>query len=396
MPVAGTAKSFRSLRTAHFTESVIREMSRLAIAHGAVNLAQGFPDFAAPVNLKQAAIDAINADHNQYPITWGTKPFRQAIAAKYARTYNLPVDPEREITVTCGATEGMIASLLAVTNPDDEIVVFEPYYENYHPDMLLCGATRRLVKLHAPDWTFDRDELRRAFSSRTKAIIINTPNNPTGKVFDRDELTFIASLCQEFDALAITDEIYEHIIYDGQQHIPIITLPGMRDRTILINSMSKTFSVTGWRVGWVIASPDLSNSIRKVHDFLTVGAATPLQQAGVMALNQHDEYFNGLSEEYNGRRKAAIDMLEGAGFRCFVPRGAYYVMTDISAFGAASDVQFARYMVEQIGVAGVPGSSFYHNPDSGSQQMRFCFCKKYETLQAAGAKLAHLAGLRRY
>ena len=396
MPVAGTAKSFRSLRTAHFTESVIREMSRLAIAHGAVNLAQGFPDFAAPVNLKQAAIDAINADHNQYPITWGTKPFRQAIAAKYARTYNLPVDPEREITVTCGATEGMIASLLAVTNPDDEIVVFEPYYENYHPDMLLCGATRRLVKLHAPDWTFDRDELRRAFSSRTKAIIINTPNNPTGKVFDRDELTFIASLCQEFDALAITDEIYEHIIYDGQQHIPIITLPGMRDRTILINSMSKTFSVTGWRVGWVIASPDLSNSIRKVHDFLTVGAATPLQQAGVMALNQHDEYFNGLSEEYNGRRKAAIDMLEGAGFHCFVPRGAYYVMTDISAFGAASDVEFARYMVEHIGVAGVPGSSFYHNSDSGSQQMRFCFCKKYETLQAAGAKLAHLAGLRRY
>ena len=396
MPVAGTAKSFRSLRTAHFTESVIREMSRLAIAHGAVNLAQGFPDFAAPVNLKQAAIDAINADHNQYPITWGTKPFRQAIAAKYARTYNLPVDPEREITVTCGATEGMIASLLAVTNPDDEIVVFEPYYENYHPDMLLCGATRRLVKLHAPDWTFDRDELRRAFSSRTKAIIINTPNNPTGKVFDRDELTFIASLCQEFDALAITDEIYEHIIYDGQQHIPIIPLPGMRDRTILINSMSKTFSVTGWRVGWVIASPDLSNSIRKVHDFLTVGAATPLQQAGVMALNQHDEYFNGLSEEYNGRRKAAIDMLEGAGFHCFVPRGAYYVMTDISAFGAASDVEFARYMVEHIGVAGVPGSSFYHNSDSGSQQMRFCFCKKYETLQAAGAKLAHLAGLRRY
>ena len=290
----------------------------------------------------------------------------------------------------------MIASLLAVTNPDDEIVVFEPYYENYHPDMLLCGATRRLVKLHAPDWTFDRDERRRAFSSRTKAIIINTPNNPTGKVFDRDELTFIASLCQEFDALAITDEIYEHIIYDGQQHIPIITLPGMRDRTILINSMSKTFSVTGWRVGWVIASPDLSNSIRKVHDFLTVGAATPLQQAGVMALNQHDEYFNGLSEEYNGRRKAAIDMLEGAGFHCFVPRGAYYVMTDISAFGAASDVEFARYMVEHIGVAGVPGSSFYHNSDSGSQQMRFCFCKKYETLQAAGAKLAHLAGLRRY
>jgi len=396
MSTAAVAKSFRSARTANFTESVIREMTRLAMIHGAVNLAQGFPDFAAPVDLKQAAIDAINADHNQYPITWGTKPFRQAIAAKYANTYNLPVDPEREITVTCGATEGMIASLLAVADPDDEIVVFEPYYENYHPDTLLCGAVRKLVKLHAPDWTFDRDELRRAFSSKTKAIIINTPNNPTGKVFSLDEMTFIASLCQEFDALAITDEIYEHITYDGEKHIPMITLPGMRDRTILINSMSKTFSVTGWRVGWVIASPDLSNSIRKVHDFLTVGAATPLQQAGVMALQQHESYFNGLSEEYVGRRKAALDMLEGAGFRCFVPKGAYYVMADISAFGAASDVEFAKYMVEEIGVAAVPGSSFYYNSALGSQQIRFCFCKKYETLAAAGVKLAQLAGRRRF
>ncbi len=396
MSTVAVAKSFRSARTANFTESVIREMTRLAVIHGAVNLAQGFPDFAAPVDLKQAAVDAINADHNQYPITWGTKPFRQAIAAKYARTYNLPVDPEREITVTCGATEGMIASLLAVADPEDEIVVFEPYYENYHPDTLLCGAVRKLVKLHAPDWTFDRDELRRAFSPKTKAIIINTPNNPTGKVFSLEEMTFIASLCQEFDALAITDEIYEHITYDGEKHIPMITLPGMRDRTILINSMSKTFSVTGWRVGWVIASPELSNSIRKVHDFLTVGAATPLQQAGVMALQQHDAYFNGLSEEYVGRRKAAIEMLEGAGFRCFVPKGAYYVMADISAFGAANDVEFAKYMVEEIGVAAVPGSSFYYNSALGSQQIRFCFCKKYETLAAAGVKLAQLAGRRRF
>ncbi|MES1258026.1 MAG: aminotransferase class I/II-fold pyridoxal phosphate-dependent enzyme [Acidobacteriota bacterium] len=394
MPVAPVAKSFRSARTAHFTESVIREMTRLAIVHGAVNLAQGFPDFAAPVDLKQAAIDAIAADHNQYPITWGTKPFRQAIAAKYARTYNLPVDPEREITVTCGATEGMIAALLAVADPGDEVVVFEPFYENYHPDTLLCGAERRLVKLHAPDWTFDPDELRRAFSSRTKAIILNTPNNPTGKVFTHEELSYIASLCQEFDALAITDEIYEHITYDGHRHIPIITLPGMRERTILVNSMSKTFSVTGWRVGWVIASPDLTGSIRKVHDFLTVGAATPLQQAGVMALHLPDAYFNGLSAGYEGRRKAAVDMLEAAGFRCFMPQGAYYVMTDISAFGAANDVEFARWLIEEIGVAAVPGSSFFHNPASGSQQIRFCFCKKYETLSAAGAKLAQLAGRR--
>jgi aspartate/methionine/tyrosine aminotransferase len=389
MPTAA-AKSFRSARTADFTESVIREMTRLALLNGAVNLAQGFPDFAAPVDLKQAAIDAINADHNQYPITWGTKPFRDAIARKYARTYGLEVDPQTEITVCCGATEGMIASLLAVCDPGDEVVVFEPFYENYHPDTLLCGATRKLVTLYAPDWTFDPDELRAAFSPRTKAIIINTPNNPTGKVFNRNELTQIAELCQEFDALAITDEIYEHITYDGEQHIPIMTLPGMRDRSLLINSMSKTFSVTGWRVGWVIASPDLTNSIRKVHDFLTVGAATPLQQAGVMALDQDDDYFNGLSAEYSGRRTAAMAMLTAAGFHCFNPHGAYYVMTDISAFGAKNDVEFARHLVENIGVAAVPGSSFYSKPSLGANQLRFCFCKTYETLQAAGERLLKL------
>jgi aspartate/methionine/tyrosine aminotransferase len=395
MSAAAAVKSFRSARTEHFTESVIREMSRLAVIHGAVNLAQGFPDFPAPVDLKQAAIDAINADYNQYPITWGTKPFRDAIAQKYARTYGMDFDPAREITVTCGATEGMIATLLAIANPGDEVVIFEPFYENYHPDTLLCGAERKLVKLHTPDWTFDPDELRRAFSPRTKAIVINTPHNPTGKVFSLAELTYISGLCQEFDALAITDEIYEHITYDGEPHIPIATLPGMRERTVLINSMSKTFSVTGWRVGWVIAPPELSGSVRKVHDFLTVGAATPLQQAGVMALNLPDSYFKGLSAAYEGRRQAALAMLENAGFRCFVPKGAYYAMTDISDFGATNDVDFARYLVEEIGVAAVPGSSFYGNSALGSQQIRFCFCKKYETLTAAGAKLAQLAGRRR-
>jgi len=373
MPVASLAKSFQSDRTANFTESVIREMTRLAIANNAVNLAQGFPDFPAPIDLKQAAIEAIEADHNQYPITWGTKAFRNAIADKYARTYGLDIDPEREITVCCGATEGMIASLLAVANPGDEVIVFEPFYENYHPDTLLCGAERRLVKLRAPDWSFDPDELRRAFSPRTKAIIVNTPNNPTGKIFSREELTFIASLCQEFDALVITDEIYEHITYDGQKHVPVMTLPGMRERSILINSMSKTFSVTGWRVGWVLASPELTSTIRKVHDFLTVGAATPLQQAGVMALHLPDSYFAGLSAEYEGRRSAAISMLERSGFKCFRPQGAYYVMTDISNFGLA-DVAFARHLVENVGVAGVPGSSFYLNPADGSSQLRFCFC----------------------
>jgi len=269
-------KSFQSIRTRDFTESVIREMTRLAVAKDATNLAQGFPDFPSPPELKEAAIEAILANHNQYSITWGAKPFREAIARKYMRTYGFEADPEREITACCGATEGMIAALLAVADEGDEVVVFEPFYENYHPDTLLCGVERKIVKLKAPDWTFDPDELRGAFSRKTKAIIINTPNNPTGKVFTLEELTFIASLCQEFDALAITDEIYEHITYGGKKHIPMITLPGMRNRSILVNSMSKTFSVTGWRVGWVIAAPHLTNTIRKVHDFLTVHSPTPL------------------------------------------------------------------------------------------------------------------------
>src|SRR6185437_11244702 len=277
MSLAAAAKRFQSARTADFKESVIREMTRLAIRHGAVNLAQGFPDFGAPQALKQAATEAVANDFNQYAITWGAKPLRDAIAAKYRRTYGVEVDPERELTVCCGATEGMIASLLAVVDPGDEVVVFEPFYENYGPDTKLCGAIPRHVKLRPPDWTFDPDELRRAFSPRTKAIILNSPNNPTGKVFSRRELETIAALCQEFDALAITDEIYEHILYDGAVHIPILSLPGMRDRSILVNSMSKTYSVTGWRVGWVLAPPDITDSIRKVHDFLTVGAAAPLQ-----------------------------------------------------------------------------------------------------------------------
>jgi len=388
--VTRTRRSFQSDRTANFTESVIREMTRLAIQHGAVNLAQGFPDFAAPVDLKEAATRAIEADHNQYSITWGAKFFRDAIAAKYLRTYGLEVDPEREITVTCGATEGMAASLLATTNPGDEVIVFEPFYESYHPDTLMCGAERKLVRLYAPDWHFDPDELRRAFSTRTKAIIVNTPHNPTGKVFTREELITIAELCQEFDTIAITDEIYEHITYDGLQHIPLITLPGMRDRTILVNSLSKTFSVTGWRVGWAIAAPELTTNVRKVHDFLTVNAATPLQYAGAMALNEQANYFNNLSDVYAGRRQAALEMLTGVGFRCYVPGGAYYIMTDISAFGAKDDSSFARHVVEHIGVAGVPGSSFYFDRTSGSSQMRFCFCKNYETLALAGTKLAAL------
>lgn len=390
-PAAANPSRFSSHRTAHFIESVIREMTRLAITHGAVNLAQGFPDFPAPADIKQAAIDAINADLNQYPITWGIKPFRNAIAEKYQRTYNLNYDPEREIAVTCGSTEAMIASLLATTNPGDEIIVFEPFYENYYPDTQLCGATRKLVTLRPPTWTFDPDELRRAFSNKTKAIIINTPNNPTGRVFTREELTTIANLCQEFDTLAITDEIYEHILYDGTEHIPIATLPGMRDRTILINSMSKTYSVTGWRVGWTLAPPEITASIRKVHDFLTVGAATPLQQAGVHALAAPLTYYDELSNHYKTRRDLLMGILKAAGFNPLSPQGAYYIMADISNFGFPNDIAFAKHLVENIGVSCVPGSSFFETPKVGDQWVRFCFCKKEETLEAARERLSKLS-----
>jgi aminotransferase len=381
---------FRARRTHSITESVIREMTRLAMQHGAVNLAQGFPDFPAPEVLKEAARNAITADINQYPITWGSKRLREAIAAKYKLHYNLELDPEREITVTCGSTEGMLASLLSVTNPGDEVIIFEPFYENFGPDTLLSSAERKFVRLHAPDWHFDPEELRRAFSPKTKAIIVNSPTNPSGGVFQREQLQTIADLCQEFDALAITDEIYEHIIYDGETHVPLMSIPGMRDRTLLINSLSKTYSVTGWRVGWVLASPDLTSSIRKVHDFMTVAAAAPLQEAGVTALGLPSSYYEKLAADYTIRRDSALQMLERSGFKCFKPKGAYYIMADISQFGFADDVAFARHLVENIGIAAVPGSSFYHKPEFGSNLIRFCFPKKHETLKEAADRLSRL------
>jgi len=362
-------------------------MTRLALRHNAVNLAQGFPDFPAPAVLKEAAARAVADDFNQYAITWGAKPLRDAIAAKYLRHYGLELDPEREITVVCGSTEGMVASLLATTNPDDEIVMFEPFYENYGPDADLCSARRRYVTLHPPDWTFDPDELRAAFGPRTKAIIVNSPNNPTGKVFSVQELEQISSLCREFDALCITDEIYEHILYDGAVHVPMMTMPGMRDRTVLVNSMSKTYSVTGWRVGWVIAPPDISGSIRKVHDFLTVGAAAPLQQAGAAALSLPDSYYTELAAQYLGRRDALICALSEAGLDCYRPGGAYYVMLDIASTGFSDDLLLSRHLIEKIGVAVVPGSSFFSRPELGRGLIRFCFCKKYETLRLAGQLL---------
>jgi aspartate/methionine/tyrosine aminotransferase len=361
-PVAAANASARlSHKAEQFTESVIREMTRLALQYGAINLSQGFPDFPAPAEIKHAAQEAIAADVNQYAITWGAKNLRNAIAEKFVRTQGVTVDPEREITVCCGSTEAMISTMMAIINPGDEVVIFEPFYENYGPDAILSGATPRFVKLHPPHWNFDRDELAAAFGPATKAIILNTPNNPTGKVFDRDELEFIAGLCLRWNAFAITDEIYEHMVYDGAQHISIASLDGMREHSITINALSKTYSVTGWRVGWAVASPEVTASVRKVHDFLTVGAAAPLQEAGAVALRLPDSYYETLAREYAARRDRMLGILTDAGFRCFTPRGAYYIMTDISGFGFPDDLTFAKYLVKDIGVAAVPGSSFYQD-----------------------------------
>jgi len=385
-----------SEKAGRFTESVIREMTRLANLHGAVNLSQGFPDFPAPAEVKEAARRAIEADVNQYAITWGARSLRQAIAEKFERLYGLPVDPEREVTVTCGSTEAMIATLLAILDPGDEVVVFEPFYENYGPDAVLSGAVPRFVKLRPPAWAFDPDELARAFSARTRALIVNTPNNPTGKVLTRDELETIAALCRRHDALAITDEIYEHILYDGAVHVPMDTLPGMAERTITVNGMSKTYSVTGWRVGWTIAPPVLTSAIRKVHDFLTVGAAAPLQEAGALALGLPPSYYSALAQGYARRRDRLLPVLERAGFRVHKPAGAYYVMTEIDGLGWDDDVAFARHLIEEIGVAVVPGSSFYNDPRDGRHQVRFAFCKKDETLDEAERRLSRLAVRDRY
>jgi aspartate/methionine/tyrosine aminotransferase len=374
-----------------FTESVIREMTRQANLYGAVNLSQGFPDFAAPEEIKQAACDAILADINQYAITWGAKNFRDAIAEKSKWHLGIDVDPERQVCVTCGSTEAMIAAMMAITNPGDEVVVFEPFYENYGPDAILSGARPRYVTLHAPDWSFDESELEAAFTNHTKAIIINTPNNPTGKVFSRAELEFIAGLCQKWNVVAITDEIYEHILYNGKAHVAMATLDGMSERTITVNGLSKTYSVTGWRVGYTIANPEITQAIRKVHDFLTVGAAAPLQEAGAKALRLPPAYYEKLQATYAGKRGRLLAVLKEAGFQTYDPDGAYYVMTDISAFGYENDVEFAKFMVKEIGVAVVPGSSFYHEPELGARQVRFTFCKKEETLAKAEERLSKLA-----
>ncbi len=385
------SRPIASSKALQFTESVIREMTRLAAEHKAINLAQGFPDFAAPNEIKEAAVEAIRRDVNQYAITWGAKSFRNAIASRYRKVYDMDVDPERHVTVTCGSTEAMMATMLAVVDPGDEVIVFEPFYENYGPDAILSGAVPRYVKLREPDWSFDPAELESAFNDRTRAIIVNSPNNPTGKVFGLEELEHIARLCESWDVIAVTDEIYEYIVF-GRKHIPLASLDGMAERTVTINSLSKTYSLTGWRVGWAVATEEMANAIRKVHDFLTVGAAAPLQEAAAAALAFPESYYDKLAEDYRGRRDVLLESLKEAGFRCFTPDGAYYIMTDISRFGFSDDVTFARHLIETAGVAAVPGSSFYHQPEDGAQKLRFTFCKKRETLDAAGERLRKFRG----
>jgi aminotransferase len=383
-----------SRKAESFTESVIREMNRVAVAHGAVSLAQGFPDFACPPELKRAVAEAVDADINQYAITWGSKPLRDAIVDSTARHFPGfgAIDPETQVTVTCGATEAMIAAMLGLLDPGDEVVIFEPYYENYGPDAILSDAVPRYVTLHEPDWSIDPDELRRAFGPRTRGIVVNSPHNPTGKVFSRSELELIASLCIEHDVIAFTDDIYEHLVFEGE-HIPLATLPGMAERTVSIHSMSKTYSVTGWRIGWTITSPELSVGIRRVHDFLTVGAAAPLQAAAVTALCFPDSYYDELLAGYRERRDLLVPALRTAGFRVSQPAGAYYVMTDIRdlAREGEDDVAFAHRLIREPGVAAVPGSSFFSKRELGRSKLRFAFPKKRETLQAAAERLAQLA-----
>ncbi len=391
-------RDFVSRKAARFTESVIREMTRLADAAGAINLAQGFPDFPAPRAIKRAACEAIRKDINQYAVTWGAPSLRQALARKYRKYNRMDVHPDKNVAVTCGATEAMISALLAAVDPGDEVVIFEPHYENYGPDTVLSGAVPRFVHLRPPDWRFDEKELARAFNRRTKAIVINTPNNPTGKVFSRGELEFIARLCRKWDALAVTDEVYEHIVYEGE-HVSIASLDGMAERTITTSSLSKTFSVTGWRLGYCIAPERIAGAIRKVHDFLTVGAPHPLQVAAAHLMDHPGGLFERLAEEYRERREAFYPGLERADFRPLgKPRGAYYVMCDISRFGLRDDTEFARWLIREGGIAAVPGSSFYVDPRQGRGLVRFAFCKRLETLRAAVRRLARLpaaAGARR-
>ena len=374
-------------RASTFKESVIREMTRVANQHGAINLAQGFPDFPMPEPMKDAACAAIHGDINQYAITWGTPALRLAIAEKYRRWYGMDVDPDREITVTCGATEAMAAVFLALINPGDEVIIFEPFYENYGPDAILAGAKPVFIPLEGMEWKLDPEKLRAAFSDKTRAIIVNTPHNPTGRVFTRDEISLIAELCQKHDVIAITDEIYEHIIYAGSHHA-LATWPGMKERTVTISGLSKTFSCTGWRLGYAIAPFEFTSPIRKVHDFLTVGAPAPLQTAGAIGMAFGTEYYNQIAKEYRDRREVMVSALREAGFRFSAPEGAYYILADFTEISDLRGLEFALWLAKDIGVATVPGTSFYSDPKLGENVTRFAFCKKPETLERAAERLA--------
>jgi aminotransferase len=382
-----------ALRTQTFSESVIREMTRVANEHGAVNLSQGFPDFPMPAVMKDAACAAIHNDINQYATTWGSKKLRDAITGKYARRYNMAVDPEREITVTCGATEAAASVFLALLNPGDEVLIFEPFYENYGPDAILSEAKPVFVPLIAPDWKFDAAALEAAITPRSRALVLNSPHNPTGHVFSRGELEAIAKICIAHDLMVITDDPYEYIIFSGE-HIPIATLPGMRDRTITISSLSKTFSITGWRLGYAIANPERTGAIRKVHDFLTVGAPAPLQDAAAIGYGFDDSYYSKLSDDYKAKREFLSGALREAGFKFAKPDGAYFIMADFSDLDDRDDVTFAKWMTKEIQVATVPGSSFYRpgNPE-GKHYTRFAFCKKNETLERAVENLSRLKAI---
>jgi len=383
-----------SKRVQGFTESVIREMTRVNNQYDGINLAQGMPNFPPPRELVEAAHRAIDGDFHQYAITWGTPRLRQAIADKYRKFYGMEIHPDRNVTVCCGSTETMLATLMAVLNPGDEVIIFEPFYENYGPGCIMSQAEPVYVPLEPPDFSFDLDRLRKAVSPRTRAIIFNSPNNPSGKVFSRAELQLIADVCLEHDLLAITDEIYEHILYDGEQHIPIATLPGMADRTITISGISKSYSVTGWRIGFAVANAELSVGIRRAHDFITVGAPHPLQEAAVAALNFPDSYYVYLRESYQARRDLLYGKVQEAGFKAFFPKGAYYILTDVAhwlpEYGCADDHEFAMFLVKEIGVATVPGSSFYSTKELGRTKIRFCFPKTNDMLIEAGRRLQKL------
>jgi len=379
-------------RVQRFPESVIREMTRIAQVHGAINLAQGFPDFDPPREVIEAAKAALDGGYNQYSVTWGARELREAIVRKAKAFNGIDADPDANVVVTCGSTEAMMAAMLALVNPGDEVVIFEPFYENYGPDAVVSGATPRYVRMEGPDWRLDEEALKSAFTPRTKAVILNTPNNPTGKVFRREELKLLADLCADHDAVAVTDEIYEHIVYEGRRHVSLATVGDMADRTVTVNGLSKTYSATGWRVGWALAPKPLADAMRRIHDFLTVGAPHPLQIAAVRALALPESYYAGLARMYEAKRDRFVAGLRSVGLECRPPEGAYYVMADISRFPFEDDWTFARALVERVGVAAVPGSSFYARPEEGRRFVRFMFSKRDETLEDA---LSRLEGLRK-